>query len=76
MEEKLKKIMASVFEVSEKEINEETSPDSLDNWDSMRQLNLVSALEEEFEVEFDDEEISEMLSYKLVRLILNDKLQA
>ena len=76
MEEKLKKIMASVFEVSEKEINEETSPDSLDNWDSMRQLNLVSALEEEFDVEFDDEEISEMLSYKLVRLILNDKLQA
>ena len=55
MEEKLKKIMASVFEVSEKEINEETSPDNLDNWDSLRQLNLVSVLEEEFEVELTED---------------------
>lgn len=75
MEEKLKRIMASVFEVSENDISEDSSPDTLDNWDSLRQLNLVSALEEEFEVEFDDEEISEMISYKLVRLILNEKLQ-
>lgn len=75
MEEKLKRIMASVFEVSENDISEDSSPDTLDKWDSLRQLNLVSALEEEFEVEFDDEEISEMISYKLVRLILSEKLQ-
>lgn len=76
MEEKLKKIMSSVFEVEESEINENASPDNLDNWDSLRQLNLVSALEEEFEVEFEDEEIAEMINYKLVRLILQEKTES
>jgi acyl carrier protein len=75
MEEKLKKIMASVFEVSETDITENSSPDSLEKWDSLRQLNLVSALEEEFEVEFEDDEIAEMISYKLVRLILKEKFE-
>ena len=76
MEEKLKKIMTSVFEVPVEEINENSSPDSIENWDSLRLLNLVSALEEEFEVEFEDEEIAEMISYKLVRLILREKLES
>lgn len=74
MEQKLKTIMASVFEVDEKEIGEDASPDTLENWDSLRQLNLVSALEEEFSIEFDDEEIAEMLSYKLIRLMVSEKI--
>lgn len=76
MENKLREIMASVFEVSIDDINEDASPDNLENWDSLRQLNLVSALEEEFNIEFDDEEIGEMLSYKLVCLILDEKINA
>ena len=74
MEEKLKQVMAAVFEVDPIQINESTDPDSLENWDSLRQLNLVSALEEEFNVEFSEEEMSEMISYKLIRLFLKEKL--
>lgn len=73
MEEKLKRIMAAVFGVDVSEINENTSPASLDKWDSLRLLNLVAALEEEFEIEFSNEEIAEMLSFKLVRHLIKEK---
>ena len=37
------------------EINEESSPDTIESWDSLRHMNIVIALEEEFNVQFDTE---------------------
>ena len=44
-EQKLKEIIASVFKVDASSINNETSPDTIENWDSLNHLNLVLALE-------------------------------
>ena len=74
MEKKVKDIMASVFEVSPKEINEDSSSESIENWDSMMHMNLIVALEEEFEVEFDEEEIIEMMDYQSILDILSKHL--
>lgn len=74
MEKKVKDIMASVFEVSSKEINEESSSETIENWDSMMHMNLIVALEEEFEVEFDEEEIIEMMDYQSILDILSKHL--
>lgn len=73
MEEQVKEIMASVFEVDKNQITADTTPQSLENWDSLRHINLVVALEEAFEVEFDEEEIADMISYKLVLHFLKEK---
>ena len=54
MENKIKKVMSTVFEIDSSELNHNSSPDSIENWDSLRHMNLVVALEEEFNVEFDD----------------------
>ena len=74
MENKLKEIMAVVFEVLPEEITNETSADNLDNWDSIRHLNLVVSLEEEFDIEFDDEEIINLLNYEIVKLCVSEKV--
>ena len=74
METKIKNVMASVFEMPIEEINNESSPDSIDNWDSLMHMNLVVALEEEFNAEFTDEEIGEMMNYKLIVEIIKSKL--
>ena len=37
-------------------------------------MNLVVALEEEFNVEFDDIEISKMMDFKLISEIISEKL--
>jgi acyl carrier protein len=39
------------------EINEDSSADSIEQWDSLRHLNLVLALEEEFGISIPDEEV-------------------
>ena len=74
MENKIKNIMSSLFDVDINEINEDSSPDSLDNWDSMGHMNLIVALEEEFRILFDEDEITEMLNFKLICLIISEKI--
>ena len=75
MLEKVKKVMSVVFEIEDDQINELTSPDSVANWDSLRHINLVTSLEEEFDTRFTDEQISEMLNVKLIIQILKENLE-
>lgn len=64
MEEQIIKIMEDVLD--EQGINLESTQDSLENWNSLRHLNLVSELEDAFDIEFDPEEIAEMKSVKAI----------
>lgn len=73
-EERLKKIMADIFQVKITDITEDCSPDTIENWDSLQQLNLVSALESEFSIELSADDATDMLSYKLVREIVSEYL--
>lgn len=69
-EEKLKGVLARVFGVELAEITDDASPDTIASWDSLRHMNLVMALEEEFAVEFSDDQVVEILSYKLIKIVL------
>ncbi len=73
MEDKIKEVMLSVFGVEISEIDDNTSSDTLEVWDSLRHMNLIVALEEEFGIEFNDEEIIEMTDYKLIKAIIQEK---
>ncbi|WP_194242011.1 acyl carrier protein [Winogradskyella eckloniae] len=75
IEEKLKEIMALVFEVPKDIINEDTSPDDLDSWDSIGSINLVTALEDEFEIEFEEEDIIEMLNFQLIKIKIEEIIE-
>lgn len=63
MREIYDKIFAEVFEVNTADLNEGFSSDNVENWDSVAQLNLVSSLEDEFDVMFDTDDILELNSY-------------
>ena len=43
------------------------------NWDSLKHMNLITALEEEFDVIFDDQEIVDSMNYALIVSILKFK---
>lgn len=73
--DRIKRTMSAVFEVPEASINEESSIDNIDNWDSLRHLNLILGLEEEFEVSIPDEEVGNLMNYKLIELVIHDQLQ-
>jgi acyl carrier protein len=71
-EQKLKDVLSRIFNVSLDIITEDASPDTIESWDSLRHMNLVLALEEEFNVEFTDDQVVEILSYKLIKIVLNE----
>ena len=56
-------------------LNDDSSMDNLPNWDSLRQMNIVLALEEEFKIVIPDEDAANITSYKLIKLVLGGLLQ-
>jgi acyl carrier protein len=70
---KILEVMSSVFEVELSTLNEDSSIDSIENWDSIRHLNLILALEEEFNITIPDEEVGDLVNYKLIELIVNEQ---
>ena len=70
IDDRLKSVFSVVFEMPIEEINNESSPGSIELWDSLKHMNLVIALEEEFNIQFDDEEILEIQSFSLIKSTL------
>lgn len=75
MEKKLKEIVGQVLGVPPETLSGNSSPDNVDGWDSIKSMNIILALEEEFRVEFNDEEISTMLNFGLIHLTLEEALK-
>lgn len=71
----IKQVMSLVFEIPIESIADNASSDNIENWDSLRHLNLILALEEEFGVSIPDEEVGNLVNYKLIELVINDLLK-
>ena len=74
-ENTLKQVMATLLNVDIIAIDAEASMDTILTWDSLRHMNLVLALEEEFKVTIPDEDAGNITSYKLIKLVLEDLLK-
>jgi len=68
--EKYNRIFAETFQMAPEALNDEFSKESAENWDSLRQLSLVTELENSFEILFDTEDILGLDSYKVGKEIL------
>ena len=71
-EQKLKEVLARVLNVEISAITDDASPDTIESWDSLRHMNLVLAIEEEFGVELTDEQVVDILSYQLIKIVLKE----
>jgi acyl carrier protein len=67
--------MATVFGIQADAIGDDTSMDTVESWDSIKHMNLVLALEEEFGVSIPDEDAANITSYPLIRLVLAEQLK-
>lgn len=66
-------MMADAFGATIEQMTDDASPDTIEGWDSIQHLNLVMALEEEFGVQFEPEEIEQLLSVELVAALVAEK---
>jgi len=60
MSEKLYSIISRVMNISVSEINDQSSPETIENWDSFSGYILLDEIESEFNVKFTLDEILEI----------------
>ena len=64
MEDQLKKIMADLFDINLNDINEDTTMENIEAWDSLKHMELILAIEENFRIpQLNMDEIVEMISF-------------
>ena len=74
--ERIRDITADVLQVPANQITLSSSTETLGNWDSVHHLTLILAWEQEFNVEFDPEEIDKMTSIEKVLAVIESKVEA
>ena len=72
MSEKLYDIISKVFSVPISEINDESSPETIESWDSFNGLILVDELESNFNIKFSVSEIIDVKNVKDIKRHLNN----
>ena len=71
--ERVRGIASDVLQVAPGSLNAESSPQTVEGWDSVQHLNLVLALEEQFGTQFEPDEMDEMKSIGAIALLLAKK---
>jgi len=75
LEEKIKTLFSEIFDIKVSEINDMSSADNVEKWDSLNHTNLIVALEQTFKISFTSEEIIDMLNFRLIKIIMEEKLK-
>ena len=72
-EKKVKKIIADVLSLKEEEMTSDFSYRDTDRWDSLKHMEIITALEQSFSQTFMIDEITQMTSVEDIMNILNQK---
>jgi acyl carrier protein len=73
MTDLVRQVFAETLNIQIERITDETSPDNTSEWDSVKAMDLVAAMEEAFSVELTTAEIMAMRSVGRVRAVLKNK---
>jgi acyl carrier protein len=73
--EQVRNVASDIFGIPVDKITADSSPETIENWDSMQHLNLVLALEEKFGVQLEPEDIEQMKNIGAVAALV-EKLQS
>lgn len=68
----LMKLICEVFKI--KEIDENLNINNIDSWDSLTHMDLITSLEEKYNIVFTMDEIMEMRSVKKIKEIVKKKV--
>lgn len=74
--DRTRKILGSVLGIDPAQISDDASTLNLGAWDSLRHMNVILGLENEFGIEFDDEEIQKLASLGLLVEAISKHLDA
>lgn len=73
---RIRRIFRDVFDDAQMEISDEMSTANVKDWDSLGQVRLLIALEEEFGVKFQTNEVTQLTSFVEIKKSLQEKLKS
>jgi len=74
IKENVVKLLADILDLSVEDIPNNASPDILERWDSLKHMLLVMSLEQEFDIKFTDDELTDLLTVDLIAEIISERL--
>jgi acyl carrier protein len=63
---RVKVVFSNIFNIGVDDIDNTIALHTLPDWDSLKHMSIIAALEEEFSVEFDQPEIESMINFEIV----------
>jgi acyl carrier protein len=59
----LQELVQTIFAAPQMVVEDETTPSEIPNWDSLKLVNLVFAIEERFHVQLDNDELMQVANF-------------
>jgi len=72
--ETLRRIAGDIFNQAPESLAPDSSPETIEAWDSVQHLSLVLAVEEHFSVQIEPEEFEKMNSLEAISTLVESKL--
>ncbi len=66
MTEVIKRVMSQILGVEASDIVADSSPETIERWDSLKHMQLIMALEDELGIQFPDEVIPELVNFAAI----------
>ena len=74
IEERIRRVLSEVLDLDPSDVSADTSKETVQAWSSLQHLTVVLALEEEFEIQFDEDETLSIVSFPLIVAAVSDHL--
>ncbi len=66
IKQRVRGVVANALKVDPASIQDNTSQMNLSDWDSVRHMNVILALENEFDIQFEDNELPKLTSLPVI----------
>ena len=73
-DKQLRQVVGNVLGVDSDTLTDESSPDTISGWDSLKTMDLLLAIEQVFDVRLTDDQIESLTSFALIRLAVAEAL--
>jgi acyl carrier protein len=68
--QKLRSIVSAILHIPEERVTDELTADTVETWDSLNHINLISAIEQEFGVTLPTENLGDFMSVAQLKVQL------
>lgn len=72
MSETIRLVMSQVLQVEAGTITQDSSPETIERWDSLKHMQLIMALEDELGIQFPDDAIPELLTFAAIEEMVQE----